>query len=246
MHFDGSYFIRLLFSTEFLEPVLTVIIIAAASMAIGAAVGIVGGIALTSEAAALRQVARAYVTVVRGIPALVQIVFWYNGLPALTGGAINLPTVAAGILALGINEGAYMTEIVRSGIQSVSRGQREAARALGLGPVLTLRKVVLPQAVRVAIPPTGNQVLNLVKNTSLLFAIAIPEIFGTGINIYSMNFKYFEVISVVAILVLPAVLRLGPDPARPGAPAWPRTAKPVRYHASMTARTPRPGSRPWH
>jgi His/Glu/Gln/Arg/opine family amino acid ABC transporter permease subunit len=198
MHFDGSYFIHLLFSTEFLEPVLTVIVIAAASMAFGVAVGIIGGIALTSEAMVPRQVARAYVTVVRGIPALVQIVFWYNGLPALTGGAVNLPAVAAGVLALGINEGAYMTEIVRSGIQLVSRGQREAARALGLGPVLTLRKVVLPQAVRVAIPPSGNQVLNLVKDTSLLFAIAIPEIFGTGINIYSMNFKYFEVIAVVA------------------------------------------------
>ena len=198
MHFDGPYFWSLLFSTEFLQPVLTVVVIAVASMVIGVAIGTVGGIALTSEWRVLRQLAQAYVTVIRGIPALVQIVFWYNGLPALTGGAVNLPALSAGVLALGINEGAYMTEIIRAGIQSVSRGQREAARALGLGYILTLRKVVLPQAVRVAIPPSGNQVVNLVKNTSLLFAIAIPEIFGTGINIYSMNFKYFEVIAVVA------------------------------------------------
>ena len=199
MHFDGQYFWSLLFSTQFLYPVAIVIAIAAISMAIGVAIGTVCGIVLTSDVAVLPRLVRAYVTAIRGIPALVQIVFWYNGVSALTNGAINLPAYAAGVLALGINEGAYMTEIVRAGIQSVDRGQREASQALGLGYVQMMMKVVLPQAVRVAIPPAGNQVINLIKNTSLLFAIAIPEIFATGINIYSMNFKYFEVIAVVAM-----------------------------------------------
>lgn len=199
MHFDGSYFWGLLFSTQFLYPAATVVVIAAIAMAIGTAIGTIGGIVLASGAPVLPRVVQTYVTTIRGIPALVQIVFWYNGLPALTGGAINLPAYAAGILALGINEGAYMTEIVRAGVQSVDRGQREAAQALGLGYILTMTKIILPQAVRVALPPAGNQVINLIKNTSLLFAIAIPEIFATGINIYSMNFRYFEVIAVVAI-----------------------------------------------
>lgn len=202
MRFDLDYFLGLLFSTRFLEPVGIVVMIATVSMIVGVAIGTVGGIVLNSPIAILRRLVRAYVTIVRGVPVLVQIVFWYNGLPALTGGAVNLSAFAAGIIALGINEGAYMTEIVRSGIQSVDRGQREAAQALSLGYRSTMTKVILPQAVRIAIPPTGNQVVNLIKNTSLLFTIAIPEIFATGTNLFSANFKYFEVIAVVAIWYL--------------------------------------------
>ena len=209
MHFDVSYFLSLLFSTTFLEPVGMVVAIAVVAMAIGVAIGTVGGIVLNSPLPVLRRVVAAYVSLVRGIPVLVQIVFWYNGLPALTGGAVNLSAYAAGIIALGINEGAYMTEIVRAGIQSVDRGQREASQALGLGYRPMMTKVILPQAVRIAIPPTGNQVMNLIKNTSLLFTIAIPEIFATGTNIYSSNFRYFEVIAVVAIWYLLLALGYG-------------------------------------
>lgn len=209
MSFDGSYFLSLLFSTQFLQPVLIVIGVSLTSMVIGVAVGTAGGVALTSGLPVLPRVARTYVTTVRGIPVLVQVVFWYNGLPALTDGAVNLPAFASGIIALGINEGAYMTEIVRSGIQSVERGQREAAQALGMGYVLTMAKVVLPQAARVAIPPSGNQFINLIKNTSLLFTIAIPEIFATGTNLFSVNFKYFEVIAVVALWYLALAFAYG-------------------------------------
>lgn len=202
MHFDASYFWGLLFSTQFVQPALIVVGIAAVSMAIGTVIGTIGGIILTSPVRVLRQIVSGYVMTIRGIPVLVQIVFWYNGLSALTDGAINLPAVTAGIIALGINEGAYMTEIVRAGIQSVDRGQREAAQALSLSYPSMMTKVILPQAVRIAIPPAGNQVINLIKNTSLLFTIAIPEIFATGTNLFSMNFKYFEVIAVVAIWYL--------------------------------------------
>ena len=195
MHFDVSYFLNLLFSTRFFEPALIVVIVATVALVIGVVIGTVGGVILTSPFPILRPIVRGYVMTIRGIPVLVQIVFWYNGLPALTDGAINLSAYAAGIIALGINEGAYMTEIVRAGIQSVDRGQREAAQALSLNYRSAMMKVILPQAVRIAIPPAGNQVVNVIKNTSLLFTIAIPEIFATGTNLFSANFKYFEVIS---------------------------------------------------
>lgn len=199
MHFDLSYFFGLLFSTKFFAPVLLVLWITALSLVIGVFIGTVGGIVLTSPVPKLQPLVRGYVTFMRGVPLLVQIVFWYNALPALTNHAVNLPAMWAGILALGINEGAYMTEVVRSGISSVDRGQREASQALGLNYFTMMRKVILPQAVRIAIVPTGNQVINLIKNTSLLFTIAIAEIFGTATNIFSANFKYFEVLAVVAI-----------------------------------------------
>ncbi|KSV68967.1 hypothetical protein N183_30635 [Sinorhizobium sp. Sb3] len=209
MHFDATYFWNLLFSTQFIEPALAVVLIAAVSMIIGTFIGTIGGIILTSPWTGLRRIVSTYVATIRGIPVLVQIVFWYNGLSALTDNVINLPAVVAGIVALGINEGAYMTEIVRSGIQSVERGQREAAQALSLSYRSMMTKVILPQAVRIAIPPAGNQVINLIKNTSLLFTIAIPEIFATGTNLFSMNFKYFEVIAVVAIWYLLLALGYG-------------------------------------
>lgn len=202
MHFDANYFWGLLFSTQFFEPALIVVGIAVISMFIGTVIGTIGGIILTSPVPILRQIVSGYVVTIRGVPVLVQIVFWYNGLSALTNNTINLPAITAGIIALGINEGAYMTEIVRSGIQSVDRGQREASQALSMSYPSMMMKVILPQAVRIAIPPAGNQVVNLIKNTSLLFTIAIPEIFATGTNLFSMNFKYFEVISVVAIWYL--------------------------------------------
>ena len=199
MHFDSSYLLALLFSTKFFAAAWLVIWITVLSMIIGVFIGTVGGIVLTSPLPALHPIIKGYVTFLRGVPVLVQIVFWYNGMSALTGGAVNMPALWAGILALGINEGAYMTEVVRSGINSVDRGQREASQALGVSYVTMMRKVILPQAVRIAIVPTGNQVINLIKNTSLLFTIAIPEIFGTATNIFSANFKYFEVIAVAAI-----------------------------------------------
>lgn len=199
MHFDSSYFLGLLFSTKFFTPILLVLWITILSLVIGVFIGIVGGIVLTSPVPKLQPLVRGYVTFLRGVPLLVQVVFWYNALPAMTSGSVNLPALWAGVLALGINEGAYMTEVVRSGINSVDRGQREASQALGLNYFTMMRKVILPQAVRIALAPTGNQVINLIKNTSLLFTIAIPEIFGTATNIFSANFKYFEVLTVVAI-----------------------------------------------
>jgi len=208
MIFDSNAFFETLFSETFVVPALTTLGITFAAMALAILLGFGGALAALSRFRALRWLAQGYLGFFRGVPVLVQIVFWYNALPVLTNNAINLPALIAGTIALGLNEGAYMTEIIRSGLISVDPGQREAARALGMTKAKAMRRIVLPQALKVIIPPTGNQFIAMLKTTSLLFAIAVPEIFSTGTNIYSQNFKYFEVLLVVSIwyLVLTAIL----------------------------------------
>jgi polar amino acid transport system permease protein len=210
MRFDATTFWQLLFSGAFLQPAWTTVWVTLAAMTIGIALGLVGGIAGNSAWLLVRLIVRSYVTVFRAIPALLQIVFWYDALAELTSNLINLPALLAGVLALGVNEGAYMTEIVRAGLSSIGPGQREAAFSLGLTRLQTLWLVVVPQALRVIVPPTGNQYIGMLKTTSLLFTIGVPEIFATGTNIYSVNFRYFEVLSVMSLwyLVLTGVLTL--------------------------------------
>jgi His/Glu/Gln/Arg/opine family amino acid ABC transporter permease subunit len=210
MVFDSKAFLDTLFSSQFVIPALTTLGITFVAMALAILLGFGGALAALSRYKALRWLAQGYLGFFRGVPVLVQIVFWYNAIPVLTNNAINLPALIAGTLALGLNEGAYMTEIIRSGLLSVDPGQREAARALGMTKPKALRRIVLPQALKVIIPPTGNQFIAMLKTTSLLFAIAVPEIFSTGTNIYSQNFKYFEVLLVVSLwyLALTALLTL--------------------------------------
>lgn len=210
MRFDFPYFWHLLFSTAFLAPAWTTLWVTVAAMAIGLTLGLFGALGAISRQPALRWVVAGYLWLVRGTPVLVQIVFWYDAVAELTNNVINLPALIAGVVALGINEGAYMTEIVRAGLLSVDPGQREAARSLGMTNPLTMRRIVIPQAVRIIIPPTGNQFIGMLKTTSLLFTIAVPEIFAQGTNIYTVNFRYFEVLCVVSIwyLALTTVLTL--------------------------------------
>jgi polar amino acid transport system permease protein len=210
MVFDSKAFLDTLFSSQFVIPALTTLGITFVAMALAILLGFGGALAALSRHKSLRWLAQGYLGFFRGVPVLVQIVFWYNAIPVLTNNAVNLPALIAGTLALGLNEGAYMTEIIRSGLLSVDPGQREAARALGMTKPKALRRIVLPQALKVIIPPTGNQFIAMLKTTSLLFAIAVPEIFSTGTNIYSQNFKYFEVLLVVSIwyLALTALLTL--------------------------------------
>jgi polar amino acid transport system permease protein len=202
MHFDVDVFLTTLFSTTFILPALTTFGVTLAAMSIGIALGFVGALAALSRWPWLRGLVRAYLGFFRGVPVLVQIVFWYDAVAEMTHNAINLPALVAGVIALGINEGAYMTEIVRAGLISLDPGQRDAARALGMTRPTTMRRVILPQALRIIIPPTGNQFISMMKTTSLLFTIAVPEIFGRGTDIYSQNFKYFEVLCVVSIWYL--------------------------------------------
>jgi His/Glu/Gln/Arg/opine family amino acid ABC transporter permease subunit len=210
MVFDAQAFFETLFSSQFLLPALTTLWITLASMALAILLGFLGALAALSPSKPLNALVQLYLGFFRGVPVLVQIVFWYNALPVLTNNAINLPALLAGVIALSLNEGAYMTEIIRSGLISVDPGQREAARALGMTKAKAMRRIVMPQALKVIVPPTGNQFIAMLKTTSLLFTIAVPEIFATGTDVYSRNFKYFEVLAVVSIwyLLLTALLTL--------------------------------------
>ncbi|MEU2780070.1 amino acid ABC transporter permease [Streptomyces sp. NPDC007162] len=168
-------------------------------------IGLVGGTALAvmalSDNYVLRAVATGYTTLFRGTPLLVQIIFWgFFGafFPQVTIGipftdvvfyseqtSSLISATTAAILALGLNEAAYASEIVRSGIQSVDPGQREAASALGLGPAATMQRIVLPQAMRVIVPPMGNEVVNMLKTTSLVSVIAGNDLMTNLQQVYS-------------------------------------------------------------
>lgn len=197
--FDFSVFWHLLASTQFVKPALIAVSAAIIAMALGLVLGVIGALASNSRHPWLRPIVHAYVWVFRGTPALVQIVVWYDGVSQLTGHAVNLTPFIAGVLALGVNEGAYMTEIIRSGILAVDPGQSEAAAALGLPPARSMRHVIAPQALRILVPPMSNQFIVLLKNTSLLFVISVAEIFAAGQMEFTQNYRYMEVLAVVSI-----------------------------------------------
>ena len=168
------------------------------SILIALVLGVLFGFFKVSESRVLRGLASIYVSIFRGTPLLVQAFFFYFGLPQLTGQSIDVLT--AGVLTLSLNAGAYMTEIVRGGIQSVDPGQTEAGRSLGLGYVTTMRRVVLPQAVKIMTPSFINQFVMTLKDTSLLAVIGFAELTYQGQQIYAANFRTGETLLIVAAL----------------------------------------------
>ncbi|EWT03615.1 ABC transporter permease [Intrasporangium oryzae NRRL B-24470] len=212
-----------LFERSVLRGLLTTIELTVVAMLVGVALGTVLAIMRLSDNPLLRIVAATYVAVFRGTPILVQLLFWFflgTVLPNISLGvpfgpelfSVSTNTVisqfAAAILGLGLNEAAYMAEIVRAGIGSVDRGQVEAAHALGMGPALTYRRVILPQAARVIVPPTANEVISMLKLTSLALVIGLPELTTTVQLIYGRNFQQIPLLIVASIwyLVLTTVL----------------------------------------
>lgn len=156
------------------------LLIALAAAAIGISLGLVVGLGRISRNRAASLTASVYVQVIRGTPMLLQIMFLFFGIPqlykAMTGNDMFLEPIIAGILALGINSAAYTAEIVRAGIQSIDKGQMEAARSLGLTYQQAMRFVILPQAFRRIIPPLANEFIVLLKDTSLVSAIGATEL----------------------------------------------------------------------
>jgi polar amino acid transport system permease protein len=149
------------------------IVVCVASISLAVVLAVLGAVGRLSTNPYINATASLYVSAVRGTPLLVQIYFIYFGLPQLN---IILPAVPAGILALGFNYGAYMTEIFRAGIQAVPRGQTEAALALAMPDTLIRRRIVLPQAIRIVIPPIGNEFIAMLKDSALISVIAVPEL----------------------------------------------------------------------
>jgi polar amino acid transport system permease protein len=169
---------------------------------IGVVLGIFAALAKMSRAWPLRLIANVYIWFFRGTPLIVQLVFLYYGpllahlvsWPAFSVGPFNFsdPAVIMGALILGVNEGAYMAEIVRAGILAVDPGQTEAAKSLGMAYRKTMSRIVLPQAARVIIPPLGNEFNNMIKNTSLLYVLSVFELFKTFQIYASTTLIYFE------------------------------------------------------
>ena len=175
------------------------------SVGIGVVIGIFGGIARVSRNPILLIPSTIYVEVIRGTPLLAQLFLVYFGLPSL---GINLPPFTAAVIAMGINSGAYVTEIFRGGIQSIERGQMEAARSLGLSYLQAMRYIILPQAFKRILPPLGNEFIAMLKDSSLASTIAIAELMRVGREITSKTFRSFEVLAVVALLYLAITLPL--------------------------------------
>jgi polar amino acid transport system permease protein len=177
----------------FVRALWTTIYISIVAQTLGVFLGLVAALARMSRIWPLRALSGVYVLIFRGTPVLVQIFFFYFalGLPNVIhfGGVVKLTAeVTAGILALSINEGAYMREIIRAGIDSIDRGQMEAAKSLGMTYGLAMRRIILPQAARVIVPPLGNEFNNMMKTTSLVYTIGVYELFADAEQGYSATF----------------------------------------------------------
>jgi polar amino acid transport system permease protein len=168
------------------------------SICLGMGLGLIVALGRISKNRLINGPATLYVEVIRGTPLLVQVFMIYFGL----GYWINVPDYLAGVIALSINSAAYNAEIFRAGIQSIGRGQMEAARSLGLSYGQAMRHVILPQAFRVVLPPLGNEFIALLKDSSLVSIIGIADLMRVGREIYGRTLRPFEIFSMVAFLYL--------------------------------------------
>ena len=200
-----------------LRGALNTVIISVSAQVLGVALGVLSAVMRLSRNPVTSGVAWLYIWFFRGTPVLVQLLIWYNlslvfpvlslpGIGEWQTNSVMTPFLAA-LLGLGINEGAYMAEIVRAGIGSVDEGQTEAAQALGMPPSRTMRRIVLPQAMRVIVPPTGNEFINMLKTSSLAYAIQYPELLQSAVRIYSNNLAVIELLFTISVhyLVLTSV-----------------------------------------
>jgi polar amino acid transport system permease protein len=198
-HFDPAAFVDYLFNHFLLGGVLVTIGLTAAGVAGGLVLGM--GIALIrmSPNPVLGAVARFYIWFFRGTPLLIQLVVIYTGLPQL---GIKFGVITCALVGLILNEAAYLAEIARSGFLAVSPGQREAAWALGLPKWVTLRRIMLPQAFRLMIPPLGNSINSLLKATSLASVISVEEIMRRSDMLMQEHFQILEVYAAATVYYL--------------------------------------------
>lgn len=212
-----------LFDGQVLKGLVTTLVLAIVAQVIGTVLGVLfAGMRLSTFPPA-RWVGTLYVTVLRSVPALLQLIFWFNlaylfpkfsiGIPlgptfaSWSANTVITPVVAA-VLGLSLAQGAYMTEIVRGGILSVGQGQRDAARALGYGSAQTFFRIVLPQAVRVSIPPTGSAFIAVVHGSSLVSVIAVGDLLFSVQNVYERTYQIVPLLLVAVIWYLVVVLVL--------------------------------------
>jgi polar amino acid transport system permease protein len=218
----GDYFT----SSRVLHGLVTTLELTVLCMAIGIVIGVLLAVMRLSPNPLLSGASWLYIWFFRGTPVLVQILFWGYisalypqlslGIPFgpqfvhFSANSVISPFVA-GMLALGLNEGAYMAEIVRAGIISVEEGQTEAAQSLGMTRLQTMRRIVLPQAMRVIVPPTGNETISMLKTTSLVSVIAVTDLLYSVQLIYAVNYRTIPLLIVASIwyLIVTTLLSFG-------------------------------------
>lgn len=196
---DINYLPILPFMPIFLNGALITLEISCCALLFGMIFGIIGGLLKTSNVKILEAVASFYTWIFRGTPLLVQLYIIYFGLPEL---GLQLSPFASGALGMALNTGAYITEIVRSGIQAVDKGQMEAALSLGMTKVIAMVRVIGPQAFKIALPPLVNQFIMTIKNSSMTSLVTITELFRTGQVVITSTFRSFEVYTLIAVIYL--------------------------------------------
>ena len=215
--YEWDVVLRYLTASAVLRGLAWTLGLTVASMIIGVSLGIVAALMRQSANPVLAAIAALYIWLFRGVPLMVQLIFWYNlaalyptlsiGIPffepvwSVSTNSVVTPLMAA-LLGLGLNEGAYMAEIVRGGLLSVDPGQREAAQSLGMSPAHTLRRIVLPQALRVIVPPTGNEIIGMLKATSLVSILSISDLLYSVQGIYGRTLQTIPLLIVASIWYL--------------------------------------------
>ena len=174
------------------------IVVSIASIAIAIVLATLGSLGRLSRNAVVYAIASFYVSLVRGTPLIVQLLFFYLALPQIWDGFAKIPVIVLGIGALAFNYGAYLTEIFRAGIQAIPRGQIEAASALGMTERLTMRRVILPQAVRIITPAIGNEFIAMIKDSALVSVITVQELLWRAQRVGQSNFRTLETLLVAA------------------------------------------------
>ncbi|MFZ6048485.1 amino acid ABC transporter permease [Pseudomonas sp. CR3202] len=218
---EWSYVGQFLTSEAILFGLLNTIVMSVLAMALGIIFGVVTAIMRMSHNPILQYVALAYTWLFRGTPLILQLLLWFNlalifptisipGLFQIETVTVMTPFVAA-LLGLSINQGAYTAEVVRAGLLSVDTGQYEAAKSIGMPRLQSLKRIILPQAMRIIIPPVGNEFIGMVKMTSLASVIQYSELLHNAQNIYYANARVMELLIVAGIwyLAVVTVLSLG-------------------------------------
>jgi polar amino acid transport system permease protein len=217
---EWTYVNRFLTAKVILEGITNTMVMAVLAMALGIVLGVVAAIMRLSPNPVLKSVASGYTWLFRGTPLILQLLLWFNlalvfptiGIPGLwSARAVDVMTpFLSALLGLGINQGAYTSEVMRAGMLSVDVGQYEAAQAIGMGRLRALRRIILPQAMRVVIPPLGNEFIGMVKATSLASVIQYPEVLHNAENIYYANSRVIELLIVAGSWYLLVVSILTP------------------------------------
>ena len=189
-----------IFTTKFpvfMEGVGTTVQLAVYTVLLGSILGLVVAIFRYTRLTPLRWLMNAYVAFIRGTPLLVQVLLIVYGLPQL---GLRLPRMTLCVIALVINSGAYMAELIRSGLQSVEKGQEEAADSLGMSGYQKMRYIILPQAIKVTLPAMGNEFIAIIKESSVLYAVGVYELTYQANKLASVNYRYLETLIVAALI----------------------------------------------